>query len=295
MTHNRAHGGATGSPGRRLRRVEPPPAPGAPRPLRPRSVAERQLIAGLFAVALAIGLGGTVLVLDAPPGDREAVTAAFRQAPLTATAAALAGDPLPLPSTLPAAPPAEAVGADGPDAIPDGTTAPVRSTGFSPRSLSIPSLDLTTGVLATGMTEDRNLEVPADAGDVGWYRGFAEPGDPGVSVLLGHVDSRSGPGVFFRLPELQPGERITVERSDGREVVYEVTDVSWYPKDDFPTLDVYTTDREQVLRLITCGGEFDASRRTYLENVVVSAVPVADTDGSAAVRPSHPGSSSAAV
>lgn len=236
-------------------------------------------MAGLFAMAFALGLGGTVLVLDAPPDERAAVTEAFRSAPLATTAAALGGGPLP--DAPPAAPPALASPQEASqapaedDATPTTVTEPGR--GFSPRGLAIPALDLATGVLTTGMTEDRNLEVPADPQRVGWYRGFAEPGDPGVSVLLGHVDSRDGPGVFFRLPELEPGDRIEVERHDGAQVSYEVTDVSWYAKDDFPTLDVYTSDREQVLRLITCGGDFDTSRRTYLENVVVSAVPVAVT------------------
>lgn len=246
---------------------------GAPPASRSPSVPESQLIAGLFAVAVALALGGMVLLAEAPASQRAEVAAAFRADLGGTLTLALAGNTVSLgagaPPTAPPGPSDAASAAED-----DATTA---AAGVSPRAMSIPTIDLDTSTIATGMTEDRNLEVPGDPQQVGWYRGFSEPGDPGVSVLLGHVDSRAGPGVFFRLPEVETGARITVERSDGRPVTYEVTAVDWYPKDEFPTLDVYTSERDEVLRLITCGGEFDAERRTYLENVVVSAVPVEDT------------------
>jgi sortase (surface protein transpeptidase) len=97
------------------------------------------------------------------------------------------------------------------------------------------------------------------------------PGDPGPAVIAGHVDSRAGPAVFFRLRELRPGDKVTVRRSDGRAVAFTVDEVDRYPKDAFPTSAVYGPAPGSELRLITCGGSFDAAKRSYRDNVVVYA------------------------
>ena len=98
------------------------------------------------------------------------------------------------------------------------------------------------------------------------------PGEVGPTVIAGHVDSYEGPGIFYRLDTLRPGDLVTVGRSDGVAIRYRVTDVVNVPKDAFPTRQVYGPTPGPKLRLITCGGEFDHSARRYLRNVVVSAV-----------------------
>ncbi|MBC8090459.1 MAG: class F sortase, partial [Pseudonocardia sp.] len=109
----------------------------------------------------------------------------------------------------------------------------------------------------------------------GWFSGSAAPGEPGPSVIAGHVDSRSGPGVFFSLGELDIGAEIEVRRSDGVVLRFRVAEVYAVGKDEFPTERVYGPVPGSELRLITCGGEFDRSARRYLNNVVVTAVLVA--------------------
>jgi hypothetical protein len=47
-----------------------------------------------------------------------------------------------------------------------------------------------------------------------------------------------------------------------------------YPKDEFPTQAVYFPTLDRELRLITCGGEFDYARHSYLDNIVVYATLV---------------------
>jgi sortase (surface protein transpeptidase) len=91
-------------------------------------------------------------------------------------------------------------------------------------------------------------------------------------VLAGHVDSTDGPAVFFRLRELAPGDEVLVDRADGSTVRFEVRSVQRHPKDAFPTEQVYGPTPRAELRLITCGGEFDAGERSYRDNVVVTAV-----------------------
>jgi hypothetical protein len=89
-----------------------------------------------------------------------------------------------------------------------------------------------------------------------------------------HIDSRLGPGVFYRLRELHPGNRIYVRQADGRLAVFRVTAVHQYPKAHFPTAAVYGPVPDAELHLITCGGTFDYATHSYLSNIVVDSTEV---------------------
>ncbi|MEU4695096.1 class F sortase [Actinoplanes sp. NPDC023714] len=145
-----------------------------------------------------------------------------------------------------------------------------------PVRLEIPAVGLKTAVNSLGLREDGTLEVPplrADA-PAGWYRGSPTPGEAGAAVMTGHVDSaREGPAVFYRLRELALGDTISVRRKDGSTAKFEVYRVATYPKHAFPSGDVYGAVDRAELRLITCGGSFDRSKRSYRDNVVVFAAP----------------------
>jgi sortase (surface protein transpeptidase) len=141
--------------------------------------------------------------------------------------------------------------------------------------LNIPSIDVHSVVQHLGQAADGSLETPAVGpyyNEAAWYRYSPTPGSVGPSILLGHVDSAAeGPSVFFRLGELQRGDRISVARADGSVAVFSVDDVRRYAKDDFPTNTVYGDIDHAGLRLVTCGGAFDNSTGHYLDNVVVFA------------------------
>ncbi|WP_030266807.1 class F sortase [Streptomyces sp. NRRL B-24484] len=113
---------------------------------------------------------------------------------------------------------------------------------------------------------------PADRPDLaGWYGGGASPGSSGTAVLAGHVDTRTGPAVFFRLGALTKGRTVEVDRADGRTAVFTVDAVEVYDKKSFPDGKVYgNAGGRPELRLITCGGGF-TKRTGYLGNVVVYA------------------------
>jgi sortase (surface protein transpeptidase) len=107
-------------------------------------------------------------------------------------------------------------------------------------------------------------------------------------VIGGHVDSRKGPGVFFALRSLEPGDAVRVTRSDGRVVRFSVTSVREVSKAQFPTEAVYAPTARPELRLITCGGRFDRAARNYVDNVVVDAVvsdDVTESNDKPLVRP----------
>jgi LPXTG-site transpeptidase (sortase) family protein len=124
-----------------------------------------------------------------------------------------------------------------------------------------------------GLNGDGTMEVPRDYALAGWFSGGPMPGEDGPAVIAGHVDSKRGPAVFYRLDQLRRGDTVRVQRADGAWLAFEVTGSARYAKDEFPTEAVFGPVPGQVLRLITCGGEFDRSRGSYLDNVVVSARP----------------------
>ena len=140
-----------------------------------------------------------------------------------------------------------------------------------PVELSIPSLDLEVDLVDLGLDAQRRLEVPEDPAQVGWWAGGPTPGAHGAAVLAGHVDSYQGPGAFWRLGELAPGDRIEVTAADGTVHAFVVDGVGRWPKTQFPTDAVYRQADGPELRLITCGGPFDEADRSYRDNVVVFA------------------------
>ncbi len=143
-----------------------------------------------------------------------------------------------------------------------------------PVLLGIPDLDLTTRLIGLRRNLDGALQVPEDPSRAGWYSQGPAPGDEGPAVIVGHVDSYRGPGVFARLRTLKQGSLIKVRRSDGTLVVFSVRAVQDYSKRDFPTDVVYRGNGGTSLRLITCGGPFDRRTGHYRENLVVFAAPV---------------------
>ena len=140
-----------------------------------------------------------------------------------------------------------------------------------PASLVIPSIGVTASLVHLGLTTTGALQVPPTTTVAGWYTGSPRPGAVGSAVIAGHIDSASGPGIFFRLSQLQRGDRVYVRRTDGTLAVFVVTQVQSYAKDAFPTAAVYGAVPDPELRLITCGGTFDYTTRSYLSNTVVYA------------------------
>ena len=140
-----------------------------------------------------------------------------------------------------------------------------------PAQLLIPSIDVQSQLIRLGLESDGTLQVPTDASVAGWYALGPRPGDPGASIIAGHVDSMQGSAVFYRLGELSAGSLIRVDLADGTEVRFRVYAVREFAKTGFPTPLVYGSTRAPELRLITCGGPFDSQIGHYLDNVVVFA------------------------
>jgi sortase (surface protein transpeptidase) len=144
----------------------------------------------------------------------------------------------------------------------------------APVSLTIPLIGVQTNLITLGLLSNGQLEVPTTTSVAGWYTGSPRPGSVGSSIIVGHIDNTSGPGVFYRLNTLTKGDKIYVKRADGTLAEFSVTSVQSYLKDHFPTEDVYGPVPDAELRLITCGGAFDYATNHYLSDIVVYAAEV---------------------
>lgn len=156
------------------------------------------------------------------------------------------------------------------------------NTAPHPERLVIPAIGVDTDLMELGLEPSGALQVPPGAFPAGWYSGSPVPGELGPAILAGHIDWDGAPGVFLRLHEITPGDRIETVRSDGHTAVFRVTRVQRYAKAAFPTAEVYGDIDHPGLRLITCGGEFDTAARSYRDNTVVFAELVDDHAASTA-------------
>jgi sortase (surface protein transpeptidase) len=213
--------------------------------------ATRRLVVVRVALAAVVLLGGGVAVAgwetdgQVPGGQTTG-----------GSPTAVAGDRLPPPARL---------GVQLADGSSPLSAAPV------PVQVRVPSIAVDSRLVPLGVDAAGALVPPEDTATAGWFAQGTLPGAVGPAVIAGHVDSYRGPGVFFRLSGVAPGDVVLVDRSDGSTVSFTVTRVDRYPKQAFPTDRVYAPTSGPELRLITCGGTFDRSVRSYEDNVVVSA------------------------
>lgn len=206
---------------------------------------------------LAMGAASTILgacigvallvVVDRPAQPTELMTPVAAAGPSEAPSEASSG---PAPSAAPSSLPAEQF------------ARPVR--------VVIPAIDVDADLVGLGLNPDSSMEVP-DFGDAGWYTPGPVPGEAGPAVIAAHVDSVAGPDVFYRLDQLRSGDEVTVEHADGTSSTFVVRRREQQLKDELPVDRIWNDTAKPVLRLITCGGEFDEAQRSYRSNVIVFA------------------------
>lgn len=155
---------------------------------------------------------------------------------------------------------------------PDQLVAPLPAS--APTRVRIPAIGVDAPLMRLGLLPDETLASPPEGESnlAGWYAAGTTPGAAGTAVVAGHVDTDSGPAVFYSLGALKKGHTVEVARTDGRTAVFTVDAVEVYAKTDFPSGKVYgTSGRRAELRLITCGGGFSQEEGVYMGNVVVYA------------------------
>ena len=160
-----------------------------------------------------------------------------------------------------------------PPVSPYSTTAPrgAIDTTRWPVRVDVPALNVSAPVQPVGVGAERELIIPSSPMDVGWFQGGSVPGESGVALLTSHVDTREeGRGVFAGLVELEAGDRITVTAADGEIQHWTVVARTQHRKDELPA-ELFSRTGTAQLALVTCGGPFDRSTRSYRDNVIVWA------------------------
>jgi Sortase domain len=143
-----------------------------------------------------------------------------------------------------------------------------RAAGLRPTRIRVGSIGVNARIEPVGLNAERALDVPRNISIPGWWKGGRVPGEDGPTVIVGHVDSKRGPGVFARLRTLQAGDRVDIEQTDGSTFTYLIERVEVHKKKAFPTKSVYGETNGSTLRLITCGGPFNAKTGHYVDNVI---------------------------
>ncbi len=159
------------------------------------------------------------------------------------------------------------------DPAPEPELEPAPAVG-PPSRIVIPALSVDAPVSAVGVADDGEVEVPADVRTVGWYRFGPSPGEPGSSVLVGHVDDyRQGVGVLARIGDLNPGDTVQVTDGAGTARDFTVVAREQWNKTEVPLDRLFDRGGSARLVLLTCGGAFDDSRLGYTDNIAVTAIP----------------------
>ncbi|WP_306984147.1 class F sortase [Alkalicoccobacillus murimartini] len=144
-----------------------------------------------------------------------------------------------------------------------------KNQGVDPVEIRIPSINVEATIEDVGILDNGQMGVPEDVDGVGWFEPGTNPGAIGNSVMAGHVDSKTGPAVFFELEDLVEGDEIIVLDSDGNELTFEVKSKESYDRNDAPMNDIFGATDTRSLNLITCSGTFNREAGTHDERLVV--------------------------
>lgn len=148
----------------------------------------------------------------------------------------------------------------------------VVADGSPPAHVSIDAVRIAADVVPVGLTPEQAMVVPP-FGTVGWYDASAAIGERGAVVLVGHVDSRKGPDVFFGLRKLAANDVIQLVGTDGVPHLYAVREKRLLAKTELPP-EIFDRNAAPGLWLITCGGAFNRKTHSYESNQLVYAVPI---------------------
>ncbi|MBH0156419.1 class F sortase [Fictibacillus sp. 5RED26] len=152
---------------------------------------------------------------------------------------------------------------------PEGLKLKADTEGIVPTTIEIPSLKINTEIEKVGRLDNGQMGVPKGMDTVGWFSDGVKPGSPGNAVMAGHVDSKSGPAVFYKLEDLEAGDEVIVKDQDGKTFTFVVTDKEKYNRKTAPVDKIFDYSYGSKLNLITCTGNFNRDEGTHEERLVI--------------------------
>ena len=148
---------------------------------------------------------------------------------------------------------------------------PVLQT-VAPTRLVVPAIGVDAPIFELGVLANGEMDAPNGPKPVGWYNFSPTPGNPGNTVMSGHKDWHTGvTAVFWRLNEIKPGDRISVQLVDGNFVEYVAAVSALIGANDMPINEVVGHTDVETITLITCEGVFNSATGEYDKRRVVWA------------------------
>lgn len=150
-----------------------------------------------------------------------------------------------------------------------------RGAPDEPKYIKLPTIEVEGFIQKVGIDQNQEVAVPTNIHIAGWFVDSVKPGQPGLSIIDGHINGRGSDGIFVNLEKLKRGDIYTIEFGDGTSKQFKVTDTT-----SVDTLDAASVlfsqdpDNPSQLNLITCGGNFDTTSRSYDKRVIIASVPV---------------------
>lgn len=126
----------------------------------------------------------------------------------------------------------------------------------TPVQIQIPKLNVDTTIEQVGVLDNGQMGVPVDENQVGWFEPGVKPGSKGNAVVAGHVDSKTGPAVFYELDQLKTGDNVTIIDENGNTLTFRVTKTESYDTSNAPIEAIFGATSNRNLNLITCSGTF---------------------------------------
>lgn len=145
-----------------------------------------------------------------------------------------------------------------------------------PKYIKIPAINVNARVLQVGVLASGALGTPSNVYDAAWYTGSAQPGQPGATLIDGHVSSWTTEGVFYELHNLKPGDAIQIVKGDNTVINYKVVKSQVYSADNVDMKAAMTpvTPGISGLNLITCTGQVIKGSSDFNQRIIVFAQEV---------------------
>lgn len=141
-----------------------------------------------------------------------------------------------------------------------------------PKKIIISKIGVDNFIQQVGTNEKNEVAAPTNIYLAGWYNKSVRPGQKGLSIIDGHLDGYTKPGIFNKLVSLSAGDEYEVELGSGDKKRFRVLKVE--SVDTSKAVGVLFSQNLRVkrqLNLITCGGDYDKKSQLYNKRVIVSA------------------------
>lgn len=141
--------------------------------------------------------------------------------------------------------------------------------GIKPVRMYIPAIDLHADIEPVRVSLQGSMDVPKSTETIGYLEDGTLPGAKGNAVMDGHVDSYTGPAVFYHLKKLKPGDSVYVKDAKGTAIEFRVEAIGIYKTDNAPVQSIFGPSDEPRLNLITCTGKYSRKMKEHQERLVV--------------------------